>query len=134
LSYAANLCQKFYSQFVYWISVTSLGQRKGIFIPTEAIKACREGALWFHAFLTSALDKENDNLHASAALAPKKVSSAPIVSEAGWAPEPIRTLGKEKTLLSIVQIESQSLFADKKMSVKSTLLFCRLEAAADAAG
>jgi hypothetical protein len=36
------------------------------------------------------------NLHDSAALAPNKISPAPIVSETGWVPEPIWTLGNEK--------------------------------------
>jgi len=90
--------------------------------------------LWFHSFLTSALDKENDHLHASAALVPKSVSPAPIASEAVWAPKPIWTLGKEKLSCLYCKIEPQSLFAGKKMSVKSSLLFCRLETDADAAG
>ena len=41
---------------------------------------------------------------------------------------------KRKTLLFVLQIEPQSLFADKKMSVNRSRLFCRLEAATYAAG
>jgi hypothetical protein len=68
---------------VYQISITSCGKGKGKFIPICAIKAYKEVEIQPHSFLTSVLDRENDHLHASAALPSNKKTLPPSYMRLG---------------------------------------------------
>jgi hypothetical protein len=46
-----------------------------------------------------------DQLHAPAYATPKKELLVPIIQEAGWIPEPARTLWRREKSLSLTEIE-----------------------------
>jgi hypothetical protein len=48
--------------------------------------------VYLHTFLTSAVDGDEWQLHAAAALFPGKKPPVPILQEAVWAPESVWTL------------------------------------------